>query len=272
MNFPEAVKNNYINDNADKIEILFLGSSQVERAINPEYISRPSINLANSSQTLFEDYTILKFFRPKLVNLKLVVLEISYDVLERDKSHVLPLVDHKNLRFYGVNTFGSSLSIQDYFLFNSNPKFFSNKLEDFFFDKSNENLNQYGFDEDKYDGLYSHSDNFIIENIENDLNYSKNIDILNSLLTYCKKENLHILIYHPPTHAPYNALRSPKLINKWKLLLQELNQKQPSLHFFIDDENSLFTRKYFDDANHLNPLGAEKATKILDSIIVNEFY
>lgn len=272
MNFPEAVKNTYIENNADKIEILFLGSSQVERAINPEYISRPSINLANSSQTLFENLILLKFFRPKLSNLNLIVLEISHDLLERDKSNVSPMIDHKNLRFFGVNTFGTSSKIQDYFLFHTNPKYFSSKLENFLFNKSKEQLNKYGFDENKFDGLYSRTDYILIENIKNEQNYAKNIEYLNELIKYCKEENLQILIYHPPTHAPYNSLRSPELICKWKSLLHVLNQNHPSIQCFIDDNNSLFTRKYFDDANHLNPLGAEKATTILDSIILNKFY
>lgn len=267
MDFAEAKRNDYITENSKKIEILFLGSSQIERAINPKYISENSINIANSSQTLYEDFELLKFFYPKLSNLKMVVIEVSYDKLERDKSNVLPIIDPKNLKFYGVNTFDRNIKIQDHFLFHFSPKYFSERLHNYFFNESNIELNQYGFDENKFDGAYSHADYVLIENIENKQNYQNNLDILNNMIHFCQRNNLKILIYHPPTHYRYNELRKPNLVKKWRSLLDSLKTVHPDLSFFIDDTNSTFTREYFDDANHLNPIGAKKATEILDSVI-----
>jgi len=272
MDLHEAIKNDFIEANAENIEILFLGSSQIERAINPKFLSKTTINLGNSSQIFFEDFELLKHFRPKLENLKVVVLEVSYDKLERDKSHVLPIIDHKNLKFYGVNTFGRSLKPQDYFLFHSNPDYFSHKLEMHFLNNSPINLNQYGFDENKFDGAYSHANYVLIENVENKENYDENLETLHNIIQYCQAENLKILIYHPPTHYRYNKLRDPILVRKWKKLLADLDNNYEDLYFFIDDENKKFSRKYFDDANHLNPNGAEKATKIVDSVILKDLY
>ncbi|WP_159039921.1 hypothetical protein [Christiangramia fulva] len=267
INFAEKVRYNYIQENSDEIEILFLGSSQIERAINPKFIAAGAINLANSSQTLFEDFKLLKFFNPKLPKLKLVVLEISYDKLERDKSNILPILDPKNLKFYGVNTFGRKLKLQDHLLFHFSPKYFSKILNEYIFKTSNIKLNKFGFDENKFDGAYSHANYVLIENIHNKKNYKKNLLLLNEIISYCNENNLKIFIYHPPTHYRYNELRDPSLVKKWRKLIDSLKYQYPKIHFFIDDTNSTFTRKYFDDANHLNPLGAEKATKTLDSIL-----
>ncbi|MDT0687442.1 hypothetical protein [Autumnicola psychrophila] len=268
MNFAEAVKNEFIQQNSPQIKLLFLGSSQIERAVNPKYLSITAVNLANASQTLYEDFQLLKFFQPKLPNLKMVVIEISYDKLERDKSHVLPIIDPKNLKFYGVNTFDRQIKIQDNFLFHFSPQYFSKKLEEEIFSTSSIELNKYGFDENKYDGAYSrNADYILIENIKNNENYKKNILLLDKILTYSYKNKLKIMVYHPPTHKSYNNLRDPKLMEKWKNLMDSLKSKHPDIPFFIEDTNEDFTRKFFDDGNHLNPIGAEKATKRLDSVI-----
>ena len=98
MEFAESVKFKFIQNHTNEIEILFLGSSQVERAINPKFLTPVSINLANSSQRLYEDFELLKRFNKELPNLNVVLIEITFDKLERDRTETSILVHHKNLK------------------------------------------------------------------------------------------------------------------------------------------------------------------------------
>lgn len=279
--FPETIKHKALTEQIDELEILFLGSSQIERAINPEYVSRPAMNLANSSQRLYENFQLLKNFRPKLAPLKVVVLELSYDMLDRDPSFTSNIIHHKNLLFLKVNTFGRSLRPNDKVLFSADPEYFSDYLLRQWSKKPQENFNEYGFDTSKYEGSYSvakfqdsllKDGDIFIENVQNPQAYKENLQLLHQFLQYCQKQDLKVLIYHPPTHARYNALRNQELLQKWQNLILDLKQEYPEISFFIEDENPDFKMKHFYNGNHLNPVGAKKATRAVDQILEQEFF
>ena len=53
-------KKEYLDQNSDRIKVLFLGSSHVYFGINPTYISLNSFNASYYSQSLDYDFEILK--------------------------------------------------------------------------------------------------------------------------------------------------------------------------------------------------------------------
>ena len=281
LDFAEKIKNQYIEDNSSGIEILFLGSSQVERAINPEYIVKPSINLANSSQRLYEDFELLKRFVKELPNLKVVVIEITFDKLERDHSETASVVHHKNFKFYNVNTFGRNLKIQDNFLFHSDPSYFSNQIESYFTGKQEIVYNKYGFDINKFHGSYPQAkfndslikdDSIYIQNIENEIAFLENRKILENLIQFCASKNLKILVYSPPEHIRFRKLRKPHLVQKYENFIKKLKILHPKIEFYSDTYNTQFLIEDFYNANHLNPDGAKKASLLLDEEILKKFY
>jgi hypothetical protein len=281
LNYSESVKSEFIHKNSEKIEVLFLGSSQIQRAINPEHLQMPAINLANSSQRLYEDFQLLQYFQPKLKNLKLVVLEVSYERLHRDKSFTSPVIDHVNLAFYNVNSFGRSLKIQDYLLFHSNPEYFSGQLYQNYFSTPEEILNKYGYDVNKYGGSYKYADynddlikddDIFIENVYNPEEYKKNVKLFYEVLDYCLMNNMDVLLYSPATHSRFNNLRNNKLVAERDLIIQEIQSKYDDIKVLIDEEDPDFKMKHFYNANHLNPDGAELATKKVNDFILKNYY
>lgn len=282
IEYPEAVKNRYIQNHKNKIEILFLGSSQIERAINPEYLSKPAINLANSSQRLPEDFLLLKHFAPQLPSLQVVVIEVGYDKLYRDKNYTSKIIDQKNLLFYGINTFNRIRKLKEHFLFFSDPRYFSNLLKEKYNHSSPVQLNKYGFDENQFFGSYQavkYRDSLIldkdifIENVKTSKKvYSHNLKVLYKIIEYCKTNNLNILIYSSPKHFRYNELRNQNLVEKRDSLFSVLKTEYPQIKFFIKDKDSSFTANYFYNGNHLNPDGAKKATKDIDNEILKDFF
>lgn len=281
MEFAEKIKFRFIQTHANEIEILFLGSSQVERAINPKFITPSSINLANSSQRLYEDFELLKSFNKKLPNLKVVVIEITFDKLERDRSETSNNVHHKNLKFYNVNTFGRNLKIQDHFLFHSDPSYFSNKIEAYFSGDQEIVYNQYGFDINKYFGSFPQAkfndslikdEKIYIQNIQNNKAFQENKKILEDLIMFCNTHRLKLVVYSPPEHIRFRKLRNPRLVTKYENLLKGLKIKYPEIEFYSDTYNPIFLMQDFYNSNHLNPDGAKKASQNINRFILEKFY
>ncbi len=279
--FEEVAKLSYLQKNSNRLKVLFLGSSQTQRAINPEYISLPAINLANSSQRPFEDFILLKHFKPHLDSLKLVVLELGYDQLNRSKKYTASTLDSHNLHFYDVNTFNRSLRPSDLLMFNNKPKFYSNILKENFYNTPSITPNQFGFDSNKYVGSYSiagyedsrvKDEDIFIENVNHPITFLENLSLFKEMINYCKQSNLKVLIYAPPSHIRFNNLRDQKLINQRDSVIVQLKMEFPEIYIFNEETNSEFDMTLFYNANHLNPDGAKKATENIDKFISNKIF
>ena len=79
LGLPSAIKANqeYVKRANNNFETLILGSSQIQSAVNPEWLDSPTLNLASGDQHHDTDLKLLKGFKPKLHNLKTVVIEVS---------------------------------------------------------------------------------------------------------------------------------------------------------------------------------------------------
>ena len=117
------VKSDYVRNNKDQIELLILGSSQINKGVNPlglDYITAP---LANDGATLNIDYLLFQKYFSTLPNLKLVIFELSYHSLEDRKGHDWNK-NHLFYNFYGVNNYGKAPPLSEHFLLSSNPKLY----------------------------------------------------------------------------------------------------------------------------------------------------
>lgn len=84
-------KRTYMEQHAGEIQTLFLGSSNAYDGLNPNVIPH-AFNLANSSQTIEDDYRLLSRYIDAMDSLNTVVLGLGY--------HSLALTTHANRRMY----------------------------------------------------------------------------------------------------------------------------------------------------------------------------
>lgn len=84
-------KRTYMEQHAGEIQTLFLGSSNAYDGLNPNVIPH-AFNLANSSQTIEDDYRLLSRYIDAMDSLQTVVLGLGY--------HSLALTTHANRRMY----------------------------------------------------------------------------------------------------------------------------------------------------------------------------
>ncbi|APG59113.1 hypothetical protein [Christiangramia salexigens] len=275
-----SVKKKFFNEHNEKIKIIALGSSHYERGINPEFLNHKTLNLGNSSQRIPENFELFRHFNPKLNSLKLVIIEVSYDWLERDKKFTSPLIDHLNLMFYNTNTFQRPLKLKDSLHYFADPDFFSHKLNQYLKGEMELKYNKFGFDTTKFDGSYqavNHIDSLIldkdiyIENVQNKIALEKNTNTLRKLITICQDGGLNVLIYNPPTHSRYNQLRIENIIRRRDSVLNLLKNQFPDLKVLDLESNPDFITTDFYNGDHLNPKGAKKATLRLNEFIENNY-
>ena len=84
-------KRTYMEQHAGEIQTLFLGSSNAYDGLNPNVVPN-AFNLANSSQTIEDDYRLLSRYIDAMDSLQTVVLGLGY--------HSLALTTHANRRMY----------------------------------------------------------------------------------------------------------------------------------------------------------------------------
>ena len=74
-------KKQYLDNESDSIEIIFLGASDAHSGLNPEYTKQRSFNAAHPAQSLDYCFEILKKYDNKWSKLEFIVIPVSYPSL-----------------------------------------------------------------------------------------------------------------------------------------------------------------------------------------------
>jgi len=273
------LKVKYINSNKNIIEILILGSSHNQNAINPEYLSNfKSANLAFGSQDLQLDNKLLEKYISQLPHLKYVILELSYYTLEYKNDNNYER-NNLYLRFYHINNFGRKTNILDYSIFLSNPKLnlfikktavnkygFATELSKF--EKEFNRFKNLNYDENL---IKKDTDNIIItrHKYENIIAYNENIKIFENMIKLCIRNNVKPIILIPPVYISYYEEMLPKKKQRRDDFAKYIIEKYSSVILFNFEYSNNFLVTEFKNEDHLNPAGAEKFTKIIDNLLNN---
>lgn len=270
-------KANYIKDNPD-IEVLFLGSSHTQDAINPEFISKKAINLAHGGQDYLYDYELFFRFVTKFKKLRYVFLEVDYHSLEFNQ----PTPYFRNswyYHYYDVSIFkvGFMEKLSIYF---SSPSFFNDFILRQFDLNERSKINKYGFEMNNSKGIFK-SKNYNIKFIDEENKYFKvnpfsensiktykeNKKRLLKMINYCQRNKITVFLLSNPVYYTYSR-EYIKAKNKRRLLLLD-SLKSENVRFLNYENHSMFTVYDFKDAQHLNSIGAKKLTKLINSEIEN---
>ncbi len=269
---------NYFNAHSNEIELMALGSSQMKCGFNPEFSGESAINFASTSQHHNEDFHILKGTQNRIPKLKYVLLEVSYNHLE--------LPHHPNdywkntayLKYYGVNAFERQTYFKDRLVYLSNPRFYSNKLVDHYFYKTDKSeLNKYGFDTNNFEGAFKELNydeskiakhKFRIINREDRAVFKKNTTYLFEMLDYLKSQNLNVIVCTLPLYKTYLNDRNRNIVKRRDSVLDAIKRHYGNVVILNKEADSIqFTVKDFLNENHLNPIGAKKFTALLNQKI-----
>lgn len=271
-------KAQFIKENKDSIEVLILGSSHNQSAINPEYIDNFKVsNLAFGGQNLAIDSAMLNKKINDLPNLKTVILELSYHSLE----HRYRADYHRNslyLRYYDINLFGRRNTPLDYSIYLSKPKLYSQFLKPWV---KKTPVNKFGyaiqlsvndthlhrFKNLSYnvDSIMKDTNNRLITRHRNENldAYNSNTTVLSGMIDLCiTNDVVPVIILTPVFKNYYNSYLVGKEQRR-KSYLKYLLERYPQLVVLDYEQSSKIVVTDFKNEDHLNPQGAEKFSKIL---------
>jgi hypothetical protein len=273
---------NYFNSEKDNIEILALGPSQMNSAINPAYFNKPAICLASTSQHHNLDFEILKQTKDRLPKLKYVILELSFSHLELPHNSKDFWKNSIYLKYYGVNAFKRKTYFKDRLIFLSNPDIYSRKLVEHYIErKESPHFNRFGFDEDNYDGLFKGlkydekaitQKPFRINSRINEALFNHNLAFLYKMLDYTESEGLKVIVCSMPLYKTYVKERDTTLVRRRDSVLDVIQSRYANVRIFNKESDTInYIVSDYINQNHLNPRGAEKFTKELNSFMTEQF-
>ena len=253
-------KNDWMDQHAEEVETLILGSSHAYDGINPDFLGKNAFNLAFPSQTLKYDHHLFFRWADRLRKLKTVIFPVSYftfffsDMEQIRETYYsiymgypAPSIDFEML-CYGPFVAKIRQYKDGKFIDCQNNGWARRSI----FDKDTANWNKDYITASLVRKQTANSWGWI------DSNYSR----LSEMVSYCKMHGIRFVMVALPHTKGYNQYLDKMQLSKTMSLVLSLTQ-QYNLDFFDYREDGRFVDDDFIDQSHLSDVGAEKFTKIL---------
>lgn len=271
---PYKYKYEWMQMNAENIEILIFGSSHTFYGLRPNYFSRKAFNLANVSQENEQDFFLLKYWADRYKHLKTVIIPISsYTWFSKGLEHGSESFRCRYYKIYMDCNMYPNLSVYNFELSDFNIA--KKKISQIFYPKENPGYDQYGWGnefklsqkdkktwEDGTEAKAAIQRHSVKSWDQIEVNYER----MKEIAIFCKKHNIQlILVTTPCWHKYYEKLNKKQLDKMYELTYQF--QKEFDIPYFDYLRDQRFCANDFYDSNHLSDIGAIKFTKILNDDI-----
>ena len=271
-------KKQYLDNESERIEILFLGASDAECGFNPTYTLRRSFNASHPAQTIDYSYEIIKKYENEWSELKYIVLAVSYPSLFfqlgqasfegfRIKDYTLyyKIRIYKKLKYY-AEIFNGRILSQMARLF----RYYIRKQDEIHCSDKGWYVTYYSPPRDSL--IKSGMNRAKILTIpQNEQRFDEMKSSLDSIIYFSKRNKFKVILCTPPVHESYsdnfNKYQYYKTINTYNEIARE-NKNCTYINLLKD---SRFKDEDFLDGDHLNGNGAKKLTLIIDSIVNKEY-
>lgn len=271
---PYKYKYEWMQKNAEDVEILILGSSHTFYGIRPEFYDGKAFSLANVSQGLRQDLFLLKYWADKYKGLKTIICPISfYSWFGHGLEYGSESYRCRYYKIYMDCDLYPDLSLYNLEL--SDWRTAKGKVARIFLRDRDPGYDKYGWGNtyklsekkvDKWnDGTEAEAavKRHTVKNWDYiDQNYTQ----MKELAEFCRSHHVQlVLITTPCWHSYYDNLNSEQLTKMYELTHKFIQEN--NLPYFDYLKDSRFKADDFYDSNHLSDVGAIKFTKILDKDI-----
>lgn len=266
-------KKEFLDNNSNNIEVLFLGSSHAYYGINPKFVTKSAFNASHISQTLDLDYEILKKYKNNWGKLEYIVIPIDYFTLFSRLSKDVEYWRLKNYNIYYKMNLSNKLADNSELLSINLKSNIRRILSFYLLNKNSITCSKLGFGNNykKCKDLVETGKTAAIRHTKKDLSkLQESIEIINNFIKFASEHNVEIIFYTSPAYKTYVSNLDKNQLNITIKTITEIckNTDNCSYYNFLDDKN--FKADDFRDADHLNPRGAEKLTKKIFKIIKNK--
>jgi hypothetical protein len=274
-----------LEQQADQVEVLVMGSSNTAFGVAPEMFSRRGYNLAFMGNGMFSDAGLVQKYSEKMPQLKMVVLTANYFTMGLDYSTFSQLWRQfflrQNFNISVTQTAGLSYDLG----FWLNPRNYSrialygDQALSKILTKHSKPIDIVTTPSGWFDGGNASGSEATIKlgiagakahNVTSDIeNYKQNISYWEPLIDDLQRKNIDAAIVLLPTDVSYHGYLDK---NKVKVMTRILREFAVRHHIkFIDyTEDTRFSLKDYTAImpDHMNALGAKKFSKILDEDII----
>ncbi|WP_297514481.1 hypothetical protein [Flavobacterium sp.] len=271
-------KAKYFQKNIEKVEVLVLGSSHNQNGVNPKFFRSKTANLSYGSQDIQIDSALFFSNVKQMKNLKKVVFELDYHRLDIENEPAFYRFPWYYM-YYGIEVQPVKF-INKISLYSSNVDFFNTIILDQF--SSNykpQVINEFGFVEANYSNDFldfKYDANQIEATAKERLksrhkelsaeNFNRNAGRIQSMIAYCKANKIELYFFSSPLYKTYIENKIPQKDQKVKNYIQKLITDE-KINYYNFENTSRFVLYDFSNDDHLNAKGAEKYSKLIDSII-----
>ncbi len=273
-----SLKKELLELQLDEIEVLSTGHSYGD-AINPRFFDRRAFNLFNDAEDLYYDIKVIEKYMDHMPQLKAVLLPISYFSLDYRLERSLWMW---RAPFY---KFIFNVPPSDPFS-NLQPGFYSHTfaygwrevigfIGTNFADKMTNKMYRDGWREVGANGLIEGKESaragqqsieYLDLFLKKPENFEFNIPLLHSFIEKCKSKKIEVILFTPPAFHNYYDYINPE---KYQRMQDEISQivlkHDISYYDFLKDPR--FNASDFYSIDHVNDLGAEKFSRIMNEIV-----
>ncbi|MDC8004532.1 hypothetical protein POV27_10775 [Aureisphaera galaxeae] len=281
LNIPSSFTSNvaYMEAEEYTFENMVLGSSQMQQAVNPEWIQSSTLNMASGDQHHDTDFKLLKGMEDRLPHLKTIIFEVSYSHFEIAHNSKDFWKNNFYLKYYGINNFERGIYFKDKLAYLSNPPFFSKKIIEYYVDGEHKEVyNAQGFNTNSFHGQFQnlgHDEEKIAAMPRFKINTEPNLDIFEvntrlyfEMLDYLQEKGYNVVICKVPMYKTYHDRKHPGILHRRDSILNESLERYANVTLFDLEQDTLnFEVHDFWNQSHLNPNGAEKYSRRLDSLL-----
>lgn len=270
-------KSELIKKHSDNIKVLILGDSHAFYGLNPEYFSKPTLNMANVSQTIYFDKLVFEKYIDELTQLEYLIIPIEYTTFSQADN---TQEDYWRKYFYAAQMDINVPNIKWY-----DPKQYSLALTQKL-GKTGTYLRSYlanstlvECDNNGWGNTYLSSvDSLELNRLakiisrkhdDGSMDFSINKTRIDKIIEACKEKNVKVILINMPVSEPYLKLLNQKEVNALIETCEALantNSNVTNINLLHDNR---FERKDFRDADHLNFEGAKKCSLIVNYEIEN---
>ncbi len=266
-----SYKCKYLDENADKIEVLFLGNSHFYYGINPYYIKLNSFNAAHYSQTLEYDYRIFEKYKSKLIKLKYIVIGIDYTTLFSNMGASTESWREKYYNiYYHINTSWSPRN--NFELMTGNFEKNIKKVTSYLIkNKNNLRSSQLGWLKNAGTSTPLYIKESAIKRAErhriiNSLYLNENVNYLQKLIQATNGNNVCLLLLSTPVSKDYMGYLDGKKIQLNSITLNRVIKNKKASYYNYSSDRSFCYYDFF-DADHLNEKGAKKLSLKINQLL-----
>lgn len=268
---PYKYKYEWMQKNADSVEILVFGSSHTFYGVRPDYMEGNVFNLANVSQDKKHDVFLLKYWADRYAKLRTVIMPISYGSWfgkGLDKG-----IESWRCRFYRIYM---DCDLEYPFLSKNNLELSDlgmakKKIRNYLDGKGDNGCDSLG-----WGTLYSLSSKNMIaweddskasaavkrHTVKDWDSIEDNLKIYEAMASFCKKRDIKLIFITTPCWTSYYDKLDRKQLAKMYELTHSFCKRfdVPYFDYFKDER---FVADDFYDCDHLSDVGAIKFSQIL---------